>query len=158
MSALLGRFEENAAAFYTVFQNLEENFENMPMLKMSKLTNNLLNAIDFCKVRTIRTKNFNFLYKNLKNKNILKLKKVKGAYMYPLYLEDAVELKKFLLENKIYIPILWPNVLNIVSKDSIEYKYVHNILPLPCDQRYSKTDMKYICDKIIEFEKRTRKK
>ena len=52
-------------------------------------------------------------------------------------------------EQKIYIPTLWPNVL--CSGDLIAKDYAENILPLPCDQRYSCKNLSYllkICKEI----------
>ena len=71
-----------------------------------------------------------------------------------MYLEKNVQIRKRLIENKIYIPILWPNVLTENNEDSIEYKYANNILPIPCDQRYGIEDMKKII-KLIIGEKNT---
>ena len=54
------------------------------------------------------------------------------------------------------MPTLWPNVLENMSSESIEYKWTANILPLPCDQRYTIEDMKYIINclqEVKEFEK-----
>ena len=51
----------------------------------------------------------------------------------------------------IYIPILWPNVLENISDNQIEYQYVLNILPLPCDQRYDLEDMISIVDKLFKL-------
>lgn len=56
-----------------------------------------------------------------------------------------------MISNKIYIPILWPNVLSDSLKGSLEYDMAENILPLPCDQRYDEYDMEYII-KVIKKE------
>ncbi len=74
--------------------------------------------------------------------NKLNLIAPKGAFAYPFYVENGIEIRKALAQKKIYIPTLWPNVLDDMPKDSIEYDYAANILPLPCDQRYSIDDMK----------------
>ena len=52
--------------------------------------------------------------------------------------------EKKLQKNKIYIPTLWPNVLEECPKDSMEYYYAEDILPIPVDQRYGIEDMKYL--------------
>ena len=36
----------------------------------------------------------------------------------------------------IYIPTLWPNVLEECPQGSLEYHYAADILPIPVDQRY----------------------
>ncbi len=49
-----------------------------------------------------------------------------------------------------YVPTLWPNVLNETEKTSLEYKFAENILPLPVDQRYSEDDI----NELITFVKK----
>jgi hypothetical protein len=76
--------------------------------------------------------------------NKLRLITPEGAFAYPFYLEKGVEIRKELAAKKIYIPTLWPNVLEDTPESSLEYDYAANILPLPCDQRYGIKDMKYM--------------
>jgi len=54
-----------------------------------------------------------------------------------------------LIEEKIYIPTLWANVLDNVNLESVEYSYILNILPIPCDQRYGENEMECITNNII---------
>lgn len=72
--------------------------------------------------------------------------------MYPFLVENGAMLRKRLLKEKIYIPLLWPNVIQDLNPIDIEYKLADNILPLPCDQRYTIKDMDYIVEKIIRLE------
>lgn len=46
------------------------------------------------------------------------------------------EFEKNLLVKKIYVPVLWPNVVHNYSNDILEYDMVENILPIPCDHKY----------------------
>ena len=55
-------------------------------------------------------------------------------------------IKKKLAAQKIYVPTLWPNVLDM--EGTMEKDYAENILPLPCDQRYTAEDMTRIIDAI----------
>ena len=79
---------------------------------------------------------------------MLKLPNIKGAFAYPLYINDAPKVRDVLIKNKIYVPILWPNVIR-ENKDNLAYDYANNILPIPCDQRYDIKDM----NKIIKLVK-----
>ena len=45
---------------------------------------------------------------------------------------------------------LWPNVLRENDKNSVEYDFTANILPLPCDQRYVIEDMEYLYKNLTE--------
>ena len=52
---------------------------------------------------------------------------------------------------KIYIPTLWPNVLDECEPDTLEYKFAADILPIPVDQRYGVEDMEYLAE-VIKME------
>lgn len=152
MRFLLGRYELPADVFYDGYKENNERIRNAPVLKMSRLTENLLHGIDYDYVRNKRTENYMRLYRRLKNINNLKLKEIEGAFSYPLYVDRGSEIRKRLISHKIYVPQLWPNVSRY-PKDFVEHKFAVNILPLPCDQRYTVNDMDYIADKIIDMMK-----
>lgn len=146
---ILGRYEGRASDYYNYFQENDKNLKNEPLKYMSMLTRNILKAIDYTKVRDIRKKNYFYLDEKLKRINKLKVLEPDVPFAYPLYLENGMEIKKELIEEKIYIPTLWANVLDNVKPESIEYKYILNILPIPCDQRCGENEMEYIVNKII---------
>lgn len=150
MRFVLGRFERNASDFYLESSKNNDLFDVEPVKYMSKLTDNLLHGIDYDYVGQKRTTNFEYLNKVFKDINQLQLCTPRGAFMYPLLIANGAEIRKELQQKKIYIPILWPNVLNECSEDSIEYNYAKNILPLPCDQRYSEEEMEYMSKLILE--------
>ncbi|MDP3387193.1 MAG: hypothetical protein Q8S24_08160, partial [Eubacteriales bacterium] len=106
-------------------------------------------AIDYDKVVESRNRNFIILHDKLISKNILDIKFPNGAFAYPYYMENGMEIKKRLAEKKIYIPTLWPNVLSVNDCSSVEYNYSANILPLPCDQRYGAEDMEFLNKVLI---------
>lgn len=146
---LLGRAEKNAKIYFKDYQNNEKNLDNQPLLLMSRLTHILLGAIQYPKVKKIRTKNYRYLRENLEKYNGIKTKSIVGAYSYPFYTEHADKIRRKLIEENVYVPTLWPNVLELEKKDAISYKFTKNILPLPLDQRYSKKDMDFIINIII---------
>lgn len=148
MIHILGRFEGTASDYYTNFKENDALFKSEPLKYMSRLTKNILGAIDYEKVKKIRDNNYAYLDSRLRNK--LQLITPKGAFAYPLYLENGVEVRKKLAEKKIYVPTLWPNVLEDMPEGSLEHDYATNILPLPCDQRYWLDDMKYIVGELYK--------
>ncbi len=150
MMHVLGRFEKDASFFYEDYQNGERAFNERKMRSMSNLTHNLLRSIDYDYSGNKRTENFSYLHQQLRDKNKLTLIVPNGAFMYPFYTEKGAELKKRLIENKIYVPTLWPDVFDISDKQSIEWELAENIVPLPIDQRYDAEDMEYIIEKIKE--------
>ena len=149
MRFLMGRFERTASEFYNESNASNLYFINEPVKRMSKLTANLLHGIDYRFINQRRKDNFDYLHERLFSVNQLTLKP--AAFMYPLMVSDGAVLRKKLQAEKIYIPILWPDVFDITESESLEYKMAENILPLPIDQRYGKEDMEYMISKIREL-------
>ena len=149
MNFLLGRYERTASEFYPEYAANNNFFENEPIKRMSKLTENLLHGIDYERVRQRRTENFAFLHERLHGINRLNLTIPEGAFMYPLYLENGAEIRNKLQAMKIYIPTLWPSVFALCGKMEPEYDMAKNILPLPVDQRYGKEEMEYLVSIIL---------
>ena len=150
MRFVLGRFERTASEFYMESSRNNELFENEPIKYMSKLTHNLLHGIDYVYVRKRRTDNYLLYHSRLDAINQLDVYSIQGAFAYPLLVDNGVDIRKKLQKKKIYIPTLWPNVVVSMPKDSLEYRFANNILPLPCDQRYSKDDIEYILEVLLE--------
>lgn len=148
MEHILGRYEGQASNYYNRFKDVDLSFTYEPLKYMSKITRNILGAIDYENVKKMRNENFAYLYSKIKKHNKIKLKEPDGAFAYPFYIRNGFEVRKKLAENKIYIPILWPNVLIDTPNVSIEYDYAANILPLPCDQRYGIEDMDNILEEL----------
>lgn len=144
---VLGRYEKNASEFFELSSYNNEIFDKEDIKFMSKLTENMLHAIDYAKIKNTRTNNYKYLHSNFSDLNNLELKNIEGAYMYPLMINNAQKIKKELIKNRIYIPTLWPNILNELDDIYLEYKFAKNILPLPCDQRYNLEDM----DRMIKI-------
>ena len=142
---LLGRLECTGTEFYPQSVANNERLADQPILKMSKLTENLLHGIDYDYVRKTRSENFRYLSKRLSGMNQLKLSDTEGAFAYPLMIEGAAVLRKVLISENIYVPILWPGL-----NDSAGL-FAENILPLPCDQRYGETEMDLIVHRIEQF-------
>ena len=63
-------------------------------------------------------------------------------------LENGMALKKRLATENIYVPTLWPELLQSFPSGSTERRLAEDILPLPVDQRYSAEDMRYLVSKI----------
>lgn len=148
MHFLLGRYERSANEFYNEYVANNKMFSLEPVKRMSSLTANFLHGIDYESVAKRRQENFDFLDTKFKTINKLELRGVYGAFMYPLLIPNGILVRKKLQMNKIYIPTLWPNVLEICPKDSLEYYYAANILPIPVDQRYGKNDMEDMVEVI----------
>lgn len=147
MKHVLGRFEgKTATDYYLEFKRNDETFKNLPLRAMSKLTHNILGAIDYERVRLIREDNYALLNECLGKKNKLKIYYPIGPYAYPLMVKNGDNLRKYLQNKKIYVAKLWPNMIT-----NTEAELANNIIPLPCDQRYSLKHMEFIVDQIEKY-------
>lgn len=145
---VLGRYERTASEFYEEAAQNNDIFDNEPIKEMSRLTKNLLRSIDYEYVKQVRTNNFAYLHEKLREVNKLNIRLIEGAFMYPLLIDDGMKIRKQLQQMKIYIPTLWPNVLEECEPDTLEYKFAAEILPIPVDQRYGIEDMEYLVEVI----------
>lgn len=149
---VLGRFERSAREFYHESSENNRSLSIEPIKLMSRLTDNLLRAIDYDFVKKRRTDNFTVLHGLLKEHNVLTLAVPDGAYMYPFYCENGLVLRAKLQNDNIFIPTLWPEVITNNSNDYLENDYAASILPLPVDQRYDFADMLYIVRKLQAYQ------
>lgn len=150
MHFLLGRYERSANEFYSEYIANNKLFATEPVKKMSRLTENLLRGVDYDFVQNRRTENFRFLHGWYADMNHLTLTVPRGAFMYPLYIENGASIRKELQKKKIYIPTLWSAVFEICAETELEYDMAMDILPLPVDQRYSKDDLYLMIQEIRE--------
>lgn len=150
MRFLLGRFERTASEFYSEYSANNHMFASAPVKRMSKLTENLLHAVDYRAVRATRNQNYETLHTAFLDVNRLTLCMPDGAFMYPLFVENGDRIRKQLQAKKIYIPTLWPDVFARCSPQEAEFDMAQNILPLPCDQRYGKQEIAYLIREVMQ--------
>lgn len=147
MRHILGRFEgPSASDYYADAKANDRRFAEAGLRAMSALTENLLGAIDYEAARERRNENYAVLAERLGQINPLALTAPDGAFAYPFYFRDGMKLKKLLAAEKIFVPTLWPEVLELDG--TLEKDYAENILPLPCDQRYDTQDMLFMAEKL----------
>ena len=148
MKHVLGRYEKTASEFYNYYTENEDSYYDLPVRSMSKLTHNIMGAIDYKKVKKTREENFQYLFDNLQNINQIAVKIVEGPFAYPFYMKNGLEIKRKLATKGIYVACLWPTAFQFggMAKD-----YSENILPLPYDQRYNLEDMKTVCDEVKAY-------
>lgn len=149
MEHLLGRYDRDGASFYSRYVAYEDAFDALPIKRMSRLTENFMRGIDYAYAKWRRTENFTLLSEQLNRLNRLPLKQTEGAFAYPLLVDNGQKLREKLIADKIYVPTLWPNVLEDCAPDTLEYELAANILPLPCDHRYGEAEMGRICEMVL---------
>lgn len=157
---LFGRYEKNAESYFKQYQMHESVFETAGICHMSKVSQNLLQNIDYMYCMQKRKENYEYLHSSLKGYSRWSFAEqvcAKGAFAYPFYAEEGEKLRKYLIENKIFVPLLWQNVLDDRPAGSWEHKLAENLLALPCDQRYSIEEMKKIIYYIQVYDKEGRR-
>ena len=118
---------------------------------MSPITRNILRGVDYDAVMSRRNENFAVLESLLGAYNRLSPALSNGPYCYPFYCADGMSLKRQLAQRKIYVATLWPNVLSDPASTELERDLTQNILPLPCDQRYTADDMRYMAQTLLDL-------
>lgn len=124
-----------------------ENQIGKKKLSMSVLTRKILGNIDYLEVAKKRRRNFEILHNEFRDIQMMNIEESNSVpYVYPLKLPIGIHME--LVAKKIYIPLLWKEMLTTQPKESIEYIYAATVLPLPIDQRYNEDDMKYLVDEV----------
>jgi len=149
MRYIMGRFETSGNRYYSAFAENEKINRGQPVKRMSRLIQNILKGIDYQRVIDTRRQNMRYLAETLNEKNQLHIKHDAGLFFYPLLVENGNALKRKLIERKIYVPTLWPNVLEDTRPDTWEHYCADNIVFLPVDQRYDREDMEYMVRQVM---------
>jgi len=144
------RKERGAEAGFRDFQQNEVKLDNQPIRLMCQNTRDILWHVDYDKVIVRRRANFAYLHEALKDKNFLQLPDLNSSIcpmVYPFIAKSGRNLRKELIDNKVFVAKYWPNVQKLASYE-LEYEFATKIVPLPCDQRYGEEEMRKIVDLI----------
>lgn len=146
---LMQRLGSSPESGYAAFQQAEETLSDIEPNRMSQLTKRILASVDFDMVRRKREENFQFLHKRLASVNRLHLDMPVGLapMCYPLITCDA-GLRANLISHRIFVATYWEDAVGRVRAKRAEA--IANLLPLPIDQRYGRTDMEKLVSIILE--------
>ena len=142
---LVKRIDLSAEDGFKDFRRVDDGLDNQPMRKMSKLTQRLMQGIDYEAAAQRRKANFLMLHETLGKENNLELTLEDDTVpmVYP-YLVSVDGLREKLIENKIFVARYWPNVLEWAKPNDIDYLLAFQMQPLPIDQRYSEVELSRI--------------
>ena len=149
---LLQRLEQTAETAALACEQSERRLDNLPMRRISLLTERLMHGIDYETARRIRWENFTNLHNALRRGNKLAIDPASIAvpYCYPLW-TGLPGLRDHLIDHGILIPRYWPETLGDTLPGSTERQLADNLLPLPVDQRYTAGHMKRIIRTIADY-------
>ena len=147
---LLKRIDLSAEEGFKDFRRVDDGLDNQSIRKMSKLTQRIMQSIDYEAAAQQRRANFQLLHEALGKENNLELHLEDDAVpmVYP-YLVPVKGLREKLIDNKIFVARYWPNVLEWTTKGDIDYLLACQMQPLPIDQRYSEEEMNIILKVLI---------
>ena len=127
---------------------LEEDYKNYSIDEESL---KIIMGINLETIRKARIENSKVIYDKLKNNINIKFlindyNERDGLLFVPIILEKEKRdiLRKYLIENKIYLPVHWP-------QEEKTNNIFENELSLICDQRYNKSQIEQYIDLLIEF-------
>lgn len=150
---LLKRIDCSASSAYPDFQSAEHSLSQKPLKRMSRLTKRILSSIDYVTAREKRVANFTYVHSRLSGRNEMSsiINNALAAdtfvpFCYPFKTQNTGAIRSGLIENKIYVPTYWPELLNSSELNHIEMSFVNNIVCLPIDQRYGEAEMVCIID------------
>ncbi len=148
------KYRENEDCFVNFFRKKE--IELSKIYSSDSLSKNLKNEIckyNWMDVSKKRRNNWLLLDSLLgkKFKKIFKyLKKNEVPLGYIIIVKERNKLRNYLKKRRIYSSIHWPIYRNIKKANfKFEVDLSNHILTIPIDQRYSKNEIKYIADNII---------
>lgn len=151
MTFLTKRIDCSPQEGYADFHNNDKLLSTVGMKRMSKLTEALMQSIDYTAKANRRIRNFHILDKTLRESNRFKWAMDNGTVplVYPYYVENGAELRQYLIDHQVFCARYWPNVMEWCQPNDWEYQLAENLVCLPIDQRYGKDDMNQIA-KLIE--------
>ena len=150
MTFLTKRIDRSAQEAYDDFKANDNLLASVGMRRMSRLTESIMEGIDFSAKANRRIRNFHYLDKILRESNQFKWVMNYGTVpmVYPYYVEDGESLRQHLINNQIFCACYWPNVLEWCNPEDFEYQLTKNLVCIPIDQRYGEEEMEYIVKKI----------
>ena len=118
---------------------------------MSKLAQGILKNVNYDDVKKKRVDNWRALCNGLSDINELGRLDECAGYLYPLLISNGGDkVKRYLVNNKIFVPTLWNGEALMKKGNDFELNLSRNGVFLPVDQRYNVDDMKYIIKTIKE--------
>ena len=153
MAHLLKRIDLSAEQGFADFRKVDDGLDNQPIRRMSKLTQRIMQSIDYEAAAQKRRENYQIIHEVLGEENnlVLPLDEDAVPMVYP-FLVPIKGLREKLIENKVFVARYWPNALDWTTKDDIEYLLAYQMQPLPIDQRYSKENIGRIIKCVKNYE------
>lgn len=147
--------------FLSQFEIAEEILDNdVNPYRIDELSLNIINVLEDEVLVGKRRENYNFLLENLNKVDFLQillpaLDNDTCPLFFPILIKsERNQVRRKLIEEKIYCPVHWPIPLQINTSKYKKSKELYNSeLSIPCDQRYDIEDMERIVSVIKSINK-----
>lgn len=149
MLGILQRTEFGLSDAAAAIQQAEDSL-SAPAKRMSPITRELLQSIDWQSAANKRLQNYATLHAALAPINRLQLPALPAfaPMCYPLVC-GIPGLRDELIDAGVALPLYWPEVIAATSADETENRLARTLLPLPLDQRYTESDMQWLIRRIL---------
>lgn len=148
---LLTSYEEGTNAAYQMKKDADRLIAT-DYNWMSKLAIGLLRNVDYNRVQSQRTDNYQILLEAFIDLNELILPERCAAYHFPLLISNCgKDIKNQLIKERVYVPTLWTGIDLLKNGNAFELDMQENAIFLPVDQRYDIVDMKFIAGRVKHF-------
>jgi len=148
---------KNYTRFYfkEAFIKPEERINKYPKpAPMSKISKKILATTDFLKIYRKRRSNFKFFLGKLEKISLFQnLPSGVCPLGFPILIKNRNQVKKILVQNKIYPPIHWELSAKVKKEFTESGKISDHILTIPIDQRYSNQDLERVIHILKKCEK-----
>lgn len=114
--------------------------------RMSEITMKILGGVDYKHIKEKRLDNFRVLHNELGAYNRLYFENKFVPYYYPLFYKR--DIRRELIEKKVYAPTLWEELINDKFRGKLEKEFSQKLIFLPLDQRYCAEDMREIARRV----------
>ena len=148
---LLLRHDQGPESGYSTFQSWEKRIFSGKVHGISNLSRKLLSSIEYDPIKRRRVGNFSILHNNLRQINDLTSHIDKALttanfipFSYPFLVPSGPKLRKILISEKIFTPVLWSGLEKNRGLTDFERNLALNTVHVPVDQRYGLKDMKRI--------------
>lgn len=148
MSHLLKRIDLGAEFGYQDFRVNDDSLCNSDIKLMSNLTQAVLSSVDYEVAKQKRRNNYSIIDAALGKSNLIEIGFEEEAVpmIYP-YLTNDENLRMKLIENKVFVAMYWPNVMEWCEPEDYERRIAQNMVCFPVDQRISEVEIR----KMIEL-------
>jgi hypothetical protein len=142
LQPLLRRLAEGPEPAYPLHLQAEASLEAQEPMRMSRLTQRLLESADFARVAERRRGNFDALHRVLGPRNAAPLPRAEGAVplSYPWF-GGGQALRAQLQAQRIYCPRFWPHLATMAGVPDFERYLYDECIPLPCNQGCEADDL-----------------